>query len=379
MKHTVKPLLLLLLYNHAFAQSSAPKQPTQTPIAAYKPAPIPLKISPQDSTAQSSLFSHFEVLDLRPDTQRIGIHYTHTRADHSYNRQLVFAHPAATEISSFLDSISARKDAPYTALIVLRTLWISDPNYIREDLVRDPERRFEKSHIRLKAEVYAAKDNHYIPLLRFDSLQVSYRNVTYDLYGQNLADMLNYLADSALRLLPSKMAENRVVSLEDIRQFNQSRFELPIYHDIRLNKGVYNSFEEFKNNTPSIRNYEIKEEDHQLLLYIKEEGGKSYYCRTAWGYCDGQNVFVMKNGALHLAWKEDNALYMLGMLYDHPTSGSTSSTTNPVAPNQPLYIGAPTGIPMLVGNVAASSIIDAFKYDAHIHVFMVDMDNGNVY
>ena len=268
----------------------------------------------------TGVFSRFEVLDERSDTSRIGVHTFLPTIGHPRDRQLVFPSPAATAIAGYLNTHFTRPDAPYTALIVLRNLWLSDASYLREELKKDPNKLYVRTHIRFKAEIYAVRDSQYMPILRFDTLQAYKRSNMYsstssfyDLWDRDLTSILNEMADSASQLTTAKAGHTRLLHLDDIVEFNRSRFSAPISANTSLTPGVYNSFEEFRNNTPSIRDFEIKTENNARVLYIKETGSSAwYYSHDAWGYCDGKSVFIMRNGVLHRAWKEGKAFYFIG-------------------------------------------------------------------
>ncbi|MBS1664364.1 MAG: hypothetical protein JST68_25180 [Bacteroidetes bacterium] len=279
--------------------------------------------APAQATTRSS-FTHFEVLDQRPDTARIGVHTNKSSVRHPRDRQLVFDKPANTAIESWLNQHFTKSDGPYTALIVLRTLWLSDAKYLKEDLKRYPGLQLERTHIRLKAEVYAGRDGNYMPIFRFDTLFYTIKSVysirsPYTDWDEDLAALLANLADSASAIASRKQAGSLSIPLAAIHEFNASRFDPPIDDNAPLTPGVYASFEEFRNNTPSIQNFEIKREGTLHLLYITEPGG-SYYSHDAWGYCDGKNIYVMRDGILRLAWKEGKAYYF----YTTPVAGSIS-------------------------------------------------------
>ncbi|HTR27761.1 MAG TPA: hypothetical protein VMH27_00725 [Puia sp.] len=283
----------------------------QTPVSLSALHPVAIRLRPAEM--DSSAFSHFEVLDERADTGRIGIHTCIPDFGRNYDRQLVFSHSAATELAGYLNSRFARAGSPYTALVILRTLWLSDANYVRAEYLRNPERRMERTHIRLKAEVYAFQDGRYIPLLRFDTLQTAMKKrilqerSPYFEWGVNLTELLDNLVDSASALARGKAMANRRVDLDDIREFNASRFNAPIDDNLPA-RGVYASFEEFRNNTPSIQHFEIKVENHQRVIYIQESGA-TYYTHDAWGYCDGKDFYIMRDGVLCPAWKEGKAFF----------------------------------------------------------------------
>jgi hypothetical protein len=309
MQHRTLLTPLLLLALDGMAQSPAP-------LSGLHAVTIQLRhtADPAPSLTHSAGFSHWEVIDERADSTRIGIHTCIPDFGRNYDRQLIFARSTGSEIAGYLNRHYARPGAPYSALVVLRTLWLSDANYNRAEWLRHPERRFERSHIRLKAEIYAIRNDRYIPVLRFDTLQTAMRKrileqrSAYYEWGLNLGLLMNGLADSASRLAPGKEEDNRWVGLEDIRRYNASRLDAPI-DDGRPARGVYANFEEFRNNTPSIQNFEIKLENHERLIYIRESG-TTYYTHEVWGYSDGKDIYVMRDGILFPAWKEGRAFYL---------------------------------------------------------------------
>ena len=323
-------------------------------------------------TTNNSLFSHFEVIDERPDTARIGVHTNMKTFRRPYDRQLVFDQSAAPAVAAWLNNHFSRPGAPYTALIVLRALWLSDARYIREDLVRDPDRRFEKTHIRLKAEVYAVKNNRYLPVIRFDTLQATKKmtyyaslQAPYSDWGKNLASILADLADSSSSVTARRQDAGRRISLEDIRQFNTSRFEAPIGIDTTLIRGVYNNFEEFRNNAPSIRDFEVRAEDDRRILYTRE-AGKSYYTHDAWGYCDGKDVYIMRDGVLYSAWREGKAFYFYRDII--------SRVNPPDAEKNPAAEGLSTQ-----SATTGDSVYGRHADYKRRYVYSVDMDTGTVY
>lgn len=314
MKASLLIAFSLFLCPFAFSQAKTPLPwPTLSALPAITIHLDNESTAPYGSTSRQ--FSHFEVLDQRPDTCRIGIHTNKASVTHPRDRQLVFAGPATTTIADWLNGHFTRSDAPYTALIVLRTLWLSDAKYLREDLKRNPDLQQERTHIRLKAEVYAGRDGNYMPIFRFDTLFYTKKAVysirsPYSDWDENLAALLSELADSASFIASQKQGENLPIPLNAIHQFNASRFESPIDAGAALTPGVYASFNEFKNNTPSIHNFEIRKEGNLRVLYLTEPGEKtSYYSHDAWGYCDGRNIYVMRDGILRPAWKEGKAYY----------------------------------------------------------------------
>lgn len=342
-------------------------------LSTYRRVTIKLQ-DPERQHPNDLPFHHFEILDERPDTLRIGAH-TGAGLFGKGNRQLGFAGQTSWELANYLDVRFSRPQGPFTALIALRNLWFSDATYTLADLSKDTSASHVKIRIRLKAEVYAEKDGIYTPLFRLNSIGES-QSGSYLSIGQDLGGMLDDLADSAAILIDRKGMGGRHLSRDDIRQFNRSRFDLVIYTDTALVSGVYLSFEEFRNNAPSIRNFEVlpntqeDKDNKNLLLYLKGSGNESIYTRDAWGYCDGMTVYVMKDGVLVPTWREGKAYYLLGLAeeidikknrlgwLDAPyTMDATSPGTTTMNP------GGGTTDPKLTLK----------------HVFAVDMDTGKLY
>jgi hypothetical protein len=396
MKYPISPISVvcaLLMFLPAGAQP-------QPSLSGLRPVIIHLKAAHDAGNPDpNTLFSHFEVIDERPDTSRIGVHTNSTGFGRPHDRQLVFARPAAQEIAGYLNRHFTRARGSYTALVVLRTLWLSDANYIREDMVRDPDKRFEKTHIRLKAEIYAIRDSRYIPVLRLDTLQASikmryYSTLTpYSDWDDDLSALLDELVDSCSRVTAQKAdqvtaqktGQDRQIDLAAIRQFNASRFDAPIGNTPALIRGVYASFEEFRNNAPSIQDFEIKMDNNARLLYIRE-AGKTYYSHDAWGYCDGKDIYVMRDGILCPAWKEGKAFYFYndtrkprntGNDYYNPAPGvispANSAMIGPSAGNLSPAAGA------LMDSTLVGSLIGRNNYYKQRCIYSIDMDTGDVY
>jgi hypothetical protein len=379
------PLIYFLLL--AIQVSGQPGISSTQPVAslsALKAVTIRLRNPNATKAFPGACFSHFEVLDERPDTIRIGIHTNTPDFGRNHERQLIFSQPAASEIAGYLNQHFARAGAPYTALIILRTLWLSDANYIREDLIRDPDRRFERTHIRLKAEIYAIRDGRYLPILRFDTTHSALKKPlyqersTYYEWGRNLGALFSQLADSAFHVSGRRLDQGNWIGLEEIRQFNNARFNAPIGGDGSLTPGVYTCFKEFRNNAPSIADFEIRLGDNQRLLYLRESG-KSYYSHEAWGYCDGKNIYIMRDGVLCPAWKEGQAFYFYRDLR------KPRKTNHYYAQREILPSAAPTGPSPATARLMpppATPRLLAINVDADYRgrsIYSVDMDTGDIY
>ena len=381
MKYSISVVVFLLLSRPGMTQS-------HVSLSGLPAVTIHLKKT--DGISSPGPFRHFEVIDERPDTARIGIHTFVPDLGNSRNRQLVFQQPAGSEIAAWLNDQFARPDAPYTALIVLRNLWLSDANYLREDRIKNPEIIYDRTHIRLRAEIYAIKDSEYIPILRFDTLQSykrsnPYNNLAtyYSLWDRDLSAVLSDMVDSISAITSSRADRGRRIRLDDITRFNRSRFDAPITGAGTLVAGVYANFEEFRTNKPSIENYEIRMEKKDRTLYLKDAGGNSYYSHDAWGYCDGNNIYIMRNGILLPVWREGNGFYFLGQTYKERSMPDTSPNPDPHLAQRlndnardDQYPAQQAPDPSYNRNFYSGSSRYAVQL---LRIYTIDMDSGNIY
>ena len=338
-----------------------------------------------------SAFRHFDVIDQRSDTARIGIHTFVPTIGRASNHQLVFAGPATASVAGFLNNYFTNPNAHWSALIVLRNLWLSDANYLKEDKVKDENVLSHKTHIRLKVEIYACNDSVYIPILRFDTLQ-TYKNTNqyknwssyYSLWEDDLTAVLSEMADSISGLAPARIENGRRLHQDDILQFNLSRFETAITATRSHTAGVYTSFQEFRDNTPSLQNFEIQELKGDRLIYIKDANGISQYCHDAWGYCDGKTIFIMRDGKLYPLWQEGKAFYFFSQAYKeynlpNPPINYGPGMQSPVTAADILLSGPPPPgfTPNTTGGISQPWISKTARNRQRIYT--VDMDSGNVY
>ncbi len=307
MKHTLAFLAFLLSFLN--------NTPAQTPFSALPVTRIELPVHPQPEPSSQLIYNHIEVLDQRPDTARIGIHTSESLLA-AKTGQLAFISPAAAALSDWFNLHYTRPDAAYSALIVFRTLWLSDANFIREDIVKQPELNNAQTCLRVKAEVYAGRDGQYLPLFRMDTLLINlYPGSGYQIkapYGdwkKQLTDLLIEMIERSAATIAWKEVNSSPISRMKIDSFNHTRFNYPVDTVTALAPGVYASFNEFRNNAPSIRSYQIQMDGKDQLLYLQDAAGKYYYSHESWGYSDGKTIFVMRNGKLCPAWRERQALY----------------------------------------------------------------------
>ena len=114
---------------------------------------------------------------------------------------------------------------------------------------------------------------------------------------------------------------------------------------------------------------------NKRLLYIKE-GGSSYYSHDAWGYCDGKNIYIMRDGSLCQAWREGKAWYLHGEADLETPSDDIGPAQLPQKPN--VAGSPPSTIP--VSPPLGPDLVDVNRTEIkRVRIYTLDPDNGDIY
>jgi hypothetical protein len=83
--------------------------------------------------------------------------------------------------------------------------------------------------------------------------------------------------------------------------------------------GVYTSFDEFKNNTPSIRNFyaDVNSKNNEVELYQIAADSSSQLIQKAWGVSVNNELYFYSSGQLYPVEKSGNSFYMAKYLEPH--------------------------------------------------------------
>jgi hypothetical protein len=233
-------------------------------------------------------FRDIRVIDYRWDTARIGL----VAAGESSEDQVVFRKAsAAGALAAWLDSAYTQPKGAYTMLVVIKDLWISDSvDYAQtEEMRHNTYYKVTRWNLAFRLEAYLRAGEGYIPLTYMDTT----------------------LTDS----------------------FCMARFDYPMDTAVRLMKGVYASAEEFRNNQPSIGDFEItNDKQGNLELRIRDKDGQYNYTHTLWGFCDSNRVFVMMDGNCFPVFKVHHQWYVLGSNEYRTASGVMIPFALPLGP-----------------------------------------------
>lgn len=207
-------------------------------------------------------------------------------------------------------------------LIVVKKLWLSSeadkPRFDVEQ--KRPAANGWNSGVLCKLEFYLERDSIFYPLYRVDSI-FTFDDWLYDYAGikfRNNGSIFLTLAlkSSLVKLIDIKpeeiIAKRRKLSFREIYNEYSNKNDVPILQAVALNSGVYTTYAEFKNNQPSIKDYELRNGSMGDILFVKE-GKEEYPTRNAWGFCDGNNIFINSGDKYSKLVRQANTFYFYGL------------------------------------------------------------------
>jgi len=165
-----------------------------------------------------------------------------------------------------------------------------------------------------KADCYFRSDSFYYPLFRYDTtLVMSSQNVV-GAAALTIDSCFSFLAQKVVRFQNRKVTtQSKKLTLAEVEQYNNNRIALPIFTDAALKKGVYVTFDEFKNNTPKYAEYSVEKGKLTDGLYIKDSAGNETLARNIWGYCDGKDIYYKSADNYFLLTRIGNSFYLKGV------------------------------------------------------------------
>lgn len=248
-------------------------------------------------------FANFEVVDFRQDTSRIGFW-----AVNKNRREFVFSEPGNQTLSSFFNHY-AQPAGNRSVLIIIKKFWLCDV----KDIPVEPGKSPGFGRIEFRGEAFLKTNEGYLPITYLDTVITSPNSVK-DMVLFRLGDLFfNFIKKIAAVNEEAVLKRNVSFTISELEALNKKRFAYPMDTALVLRKGVYANIDEFRNNQPSIFNYEIQPDENGLnQLYLKDETGKPYFSRKMWGYCDGQQCYAMMDGNLFPVLSVNHAFYVFG-------------------------------------------------------------------
>ena len=153
-----------------------------------------------------------------------------------------------------------------------------------------------------------------------------------------------------------------------------------------LKRGVYKTFEEFKNNTPNTEDQfyvdkkERKRKNWKGTYSVTprfEEGGKKI--KYIWGFCDGEQAYVFHQKEFFPIEKTENSqlFFGYGVKKGSVKGGGVALAAGDVMMSAPI-LGVFAAVPLLLtGGIIAASTASSYKKQKM--EYLIDPINGKIY
>lgn len=162
-----------------------------------------------------------------------------------------------------------------------------------------------------KIDIYIAADSltPYFILDETFSTLTKFKTKNLDEYFFLPFDSLaKRLASADLRSLLGKRSKK---SFSTIEQSYKKRFDIPVLTGPTLSRGIFRSFEDFKNNKPMIADFKLvdgKLTDELYIISGKEESLMTDY----WGVFDGKSLWIKTGFNLYKAVRQQSSFEVYG-------------------------------------------------------------------
>lgn len=223
-----------------------------------------------------------------------------TKAIHDYIFQTI--HPAETPTDT----------AGHSLVCIIQKLWLSDIlNNSREPAgnrkVTEP-----KSGIMIRLDFLVKKSQDCKLLYQFDTTMAYTKKSVSGHVTEYLANALSHslrkLGQTTTAIIEKK---KKVYNWSQIIQYTKKKFDIPILLDTPR-RGVYVTFTEFRNNTPSIKEFTIVPDKKNDDVYVKDKDGKEVLLSQVFGYSDGQHIYIRSSENFFKLYRSGNTYNLYG-------------------------------------------------------------------
>jgi hypothetical protein len=281
---------------------------------------VSLRLRPE---AQPSLAltgtSSLLVLDARSDSFALG--FTEKGTFWATTRRIVPEFGLAEMAQQYMHSLLLPVDTAGSSpiLLCIRRLWLSEeeidedsrPSY---DFISGRRIQFNKTICTARLEFYRQRGASYCPLIRVDTTICGSQSLR-----EGAGVYLQWILAEALSRLSAEAdlsgKHRHLLSIAEIQQFNGQPYQVPILADSNYPRGVFLTFDEFRNNAPSIRDFQVNRTRHGEVdvVYIRSADNQFRATRDLFGYSDGKQLFLRYGNTYCPLKKIQESFYFMGL------------------------------------------------------------------
>lgn len=286
--------------------------------ANYAQAQEYINLQPKHFKLTSSIFSKFEIIDTRYDTAHAGFVQ---KGLLNRREEIKFPWKSSREemiysINRMIDSINKENG---TVVINIRKFFISE--------VTEATREYGKMLI--KAGCYLKQDSIYREMFTIDTTYIIKGGID---ITKRLLDTVPELWGEFVQKIatfnPYDCDPTRDFSGYDLRHIDElEKQNIPVYNVAFPKKGLYASYDDFKNNRPCRDNIIIEYRrgfDRPFVYEMKENGkkGKEILRKYYYMVSDGEKMFISRPKDLYEVTKRHDDFYFTGLGKDLPDMGA---------------------------------------------------------
>jgi hypothetical protein len=264
---------------------------------------------------QSNYFSGFNLIDVRDDTASIGIIL---KGLLNKKTTLVCEPPLNEQLKTIFQQLTKSNNSNTELILLLQHLNFSEVIYANKEI----------GILQIRGVFFAKKDNKYSKLLEIDTLQIVQGLDVPRLLRKKGSSFLIELFDSALNILPQNFNLDGLAYL--VNYDSLQKVNLPLYTVKKYKTGVYATYEELANQTPSDTTVKIEfyKTGHWKSVQLKNKKGKyeEAVLKDWYAYVFENKIFL--STSIHEVYpvtKKGDDFYFKGKLWTPATTAQSIS------------------------------------------------------
>jgi hypothetical protein len=240
-------------------------------------------------------FKEIIVADARFDQTKLGYIHTNNFLERLVKKRAAdFPDSLRNYLPKVIASFSERSDTSSESLFILIKKF-----RIAENLMSSVQETINNYlTLNLSASFYSLKDGKCTRLFSVDDVFMENVDIKSDIkisleyYGNQRAAILTKMLYKLLANKTwQKQASGVAYNLNDVNLGIQKRFSLNIYRQ-QAGAGLYKTFAEFRNASPSVTGIKIKYKDDKIEEVLDEDGNK-VLLHEFWGLSDGKKNYLI--------------------------------------------------------------------------------------
>lgn len=251
------------------------------------------------------MYGHIIVKDCRPDNSKMGYVQLDAKAK---PQKIVLPKEGETYLNEILNEAIHPLQGFDTLIIILNEIWFNETrtaaNAVHKHLF-GAEKLVSSCYI--NASFFVQKGEKFIPIGSFDSVTTK--------KGEWLPNNCSKLLERSVLnlLLAADKLWSHITSIEAVYTTTQldslvkNRFNYPIVKVDKPAKGIYFTYNDFLNNTPTPIDFTVLSDNKRTIKY---EGMSSK--DSSWGYSDGENIYMHLGKGFYLLNKAQNTYEVVG-------------------------------------------------------------------